>query len=217
LHGHGYLPESVHFPLATSAMTIRRNLRNRAAFHSNCEFETQGAVTAHYHRLTADEHLPGGISMEDAVSFAILLEEAGVDALHVSAGTYGSIEWVIPPSHMPQGCHAHLAALIKKAVKLPVISVGRINSPEIAEKILEDGCADFVSVGRGMIAIQTSEKRRRSGDKISAARLQRGIDTSFVMNHRMLINPEAPEETVAAQRRTRPLKASADCRRRPAE
>jgi len=212
LHGaHGYLLNQFISPLANQRHDqYGGNLRNRARFPLEIVREIRDATGQSLpiiYRLTADEHLPGGISMEDAVSFAVLLEEAGVDAIHVSAGTYGSIEWVIPPSHMPQGCHAHLAALIKKAVKLPIISVGRINSPEIAEKILEDGCADFVSVGRGMIADPDFPKKAAAG---SGDKIRRCIGCNECIEHifryepiACSVNPEAGrEETVAAQRRT---------------
>jgi len=213
LHGaHGYLLNQFISPLANQrGDQYGGNLRNRARFPLEVVQEIREAIGSPLpiiYRLTADEHLPGGISMEDAISFAVLLEEAGVDAIHVSAGTYGSFEWVIPPYQMSQGCHSSLAASIKKAVKLPVISVGRINDPAIAEKILEDRCADFVAVGRSMIADPDFPKKAVAG---SWNKIRRCIGCNECIEHifryepiACSINPDVGrEEDVAAQRKVR--------------
>lgn len=78
-----------------------------------------------------------------------------VDLIHVSAGsgqTPRATRIMIPLMSSPRGCYAHLARAVKKEVTLPVITVGRINTPEIAEAILARGDADMVAIGRGMIA-----------------------------------------------------------------
>jgi len=53
---------------------------------------------------------------------------------------------------MPRGCYVHLAAGVKEVVNIPVIAVGRINDPVLAEEILEQGKADFVALGRALLA-----------------------------------------------------------------
>ncbi|MBU2643602.1 FAD-dependent oxidoreductase [bacterium] len=103
-------------------------------------------------RINGDDFLPEGQTHEDAKFLAALLEKNGADAIDVSAGTYESAQWSTQPMFLPQGCLAHLAAGIKGVVSVPVITVGRINTPEFAEQTLTDGKADFVALGRALIA-----------------------------------------------------------------
>lgn len=181
LHGaHGYMP--LQF---LSGYTNRRTdeyggtLENRARF----ALETIRAIKTFagedfnlIYRLSADEDVPNGITLEEACTFAKWAEEAGADAIHVSAGTWDSrlhkynkvmtgeetaegknlssgvatSMWV-PPSYTPRGSLAKLAAGVKKHVKVPVIAVCGI-SPEMGEEILEKGEADFIAIGRQTIA-----------------------------------------------------------------
>lgn len=103
-------------------------------------------------RFSADEFVPGGITLDDSKKIAKYLEDAGIDVLHVSAGIYESISRLLEPMRFEEGWRSYLAAEIKKAVKIPVITVGQIRSPEVAERILEENQADFVSLGRTLIA-----------------------------------------------------------------
>ena len=103
-------------------------------------------------RFSADEFVPGGITLDDAKKIALYLEDAGIDVLHVSAGIYESMQRLLEPMRFEEGWRSYLAAEIKKVVKIPVITVGQIRSPEIAERVLEDGMADFVALGRTLIA-----------------------------------------------------------------
>ena len=105
-------------------------------------------------RLSGDEYTKGGTTLEDTKNIAKMLEEAGVDALHISAGNSSSPDafWAtIPPMDVPHGCHVHLAESIKQVVSIPVITVGRINAPEFAESILQEAKADLVAMGRALI------------------------------------------------------------------
>jgi NADPH-dependent 2,4-dienoyl-CoA reductase/sulfur reductase-like enzyme len=64
---------------------------------------------------------------------------------------------------IPRGCHAELAGEIKKAVRLPVIAVGRINDPLLAERILEEGKADLIAMGRALIADPALPRKAQEG------------------------------------------------------
>jgi len=103
-------------------------------------------------RINGDDFLPDGQTHEDAKTLAGLLEKSGADAIDVSAGTYESAQWSTQPMFMPPGCLSHLAEGVKSAVGIPVITVGRINTPELAEQTLSEGKADFVAFGRALIA-----------------------------------------------------------------
>lgn len=103
-------------------------------------------------RLTMDHKIPGGRTLADSIEIAERLEAAGIDILHVDGGCYESVPWIFPPNYFPEGCMVDLAAAVKKEVNIPVITVGNIKRPEFAEKIIEEGKADFVCMGRQLIA-----------------------------------------------------------------
>jgi 2,4-dienoyl-CoA reductase (NADPH2) len=87
---------------------------------------------------------------QDSIIYAQELEKAGVDCLDISTGGWGPLPFS-PGKKDPLGTFLYLAEPIKKAVKIPVIAVGRINTPEVAESILEKGQADMVAIGRQLI------------------------------------------------------------------
>jgi len=102
--------------------------------------------------ISADEYVEGGLTLEESKRVASRLEEAGVSAIHVSAGVYESRWWCSQPIGMPSGCLIPLAEEIKKVVKVPVIAVGKIVDPVLAESVIREGKADFVAMGRALIA-----------------------------------------------------------------
>jgi len=87
----------------------------------------------------------------DSISFAQELEKAGVDCLDISTGGFGRTP-VVPTKRDKMGTLVHLAEAIKKNVSVPVIGVGKINTPEVAEAVLKEGRADMVAVGRQLVA-----------------------------------------------------------------
>jgi len=103
-------------------------------------------------RLAASERLEGGISPEDIVETCRLVGKAEVDAVDVVSGVAETMEWVVPSMYFPPACNVPLAEEIKKTLPLPVMVGGRINDPSLAEEILEKGKADFVVMGRALLA-----------------------------------------------------------------
>jgi 2,4-dienoyl-CoA reductase-like NADH-dependent reductase (Old Yellow Enzyme family)/thioredoxin reductase len=104
-------------------------------------------------RISADEYFGNqGITLEESLKLAPQFEEAGADCIDVSAGGVESGDWAIQPLYFPRGCIVHLAEEIKKVVSIPVITVGRINDPILAEEIVAAGRADIVAMCRGAIA-----------------------------------------------------------------
>jgi len=105
-------------------------------------------------RISADEMVPDGMLPADAEDLAIWLEERGVDAVHVSAGNYASYArgQMIPPMAVADGPLVKYASLLKQAVSIPVIAVGKLHSPALAEATLRNGQADFVALGRELLA-----------------------------------------------------------------
>jgi len=103
-------------------------------------------------RYGAKHYLPGGREVEESQEIAKRLEKAGADALHVDAGAYESWPWSHPPMYQPPGCLVDMAEAIKKVVKIPVIAVGKLGYPELAESVLKEGKADFIALGRPLLA-----------------------------------------------------------------
>jgi 2,4-dienoyl-CoA reductase-like NADH-dependent reductase (Old Yellow Enzyme family)/thioredoxin reductase len=157
LHGaHGYL-----FSQFMSESTNRRNDRYGGDFGKRMCFSLEiirgirkevGPTFPILFRISADEYIDNGMGLEESKRVAKVLEENGVNALDVSAGTYDSLWTTIEPMSYPEGWKINLADSIKRIVKIPVIGVGVIRSPEFAERILRDKKADFVALGRQLLA-----------------------------------------------------------------
>ena len=114
--------------------------------------------------LKGEHFIEAGRDIEEGLEMAKLLEEAGFDALHVDAGCYDSWYWAHPPVYQEHGCMVDMAARVKNVVKIPVVAVGRLEVPEIAEKVVEEKKADIIALGRGLLAdpywpIQVQEGR----------------------------------------------------------
>jgi 2,4-dienoyl-CoA reductase-like NADH-dependent reductase (Old Yellow Enzyme family)/thioredoxin reductase len=120
------------------------------------------AFTVTY-RMVGSELTEGGITLESAQLFARRMEESGADALHVSAGSPQVPYWHVPPMAIPRGCHVPLAEGIKKVVRIPVIAVGRINDPVLANEIVASGKADLVAMGRALIADPYLPRKAKEG------------------------------------------------------
>jgi 2,4-dienoyl-CoA reductase-like NADH-dependent reductase (Old Yellow Enzyme family)/thioredoxin reductase len=103
-------------------------------------------------KLVCDEFVPGGLTLKDTATVVRYISEAGGDAILASGGNKATKRMTIPSHYLPPGTLVHLAMAIKKAVDIPVIAVGKINSPELADKIIREKSADFVAMARALIA-----------------------------------------------------------------
>jgi 2,4-dienoyl-CoA reductase-like NADH-dependent reductase (Old Yellow Enzyme family)/thioredoxin reductase len=146
-----------------------------------------------FFRTSAEQYVDG-VHLEDTKKIVPLLEEAGVDALHISAGRYASVHWMIPPMSQPQGCLVPLAAEIHRIARKPVVAVGRISTPELAEEILRRGDADLIALGRPLFADPDYPKKAKEGQ---SGRIRPCIacntcfDNIFIANPvKCLVNPE---------------------------
>ena len=115
-------------------------------------------------RINGEDYIDGGWTLEDALRLAPILEANGTDYLHVSAGVYGSTQLTIPSMYVPHGCFIHLAEAVKDVVNIPVVGVGRIKSPELADRFLKEGRADVIAMGRALIADPMLPEKARAGD-----------------------------------------------------
>ena len=109
----------------------------------------------------------GALTIEESTAAARLFEAAGADAIHVTAmGRNSFVNFTDGPLPDQIGQYRSLAAAVKAAVSVPVISVGRV-TPELAEEMVGAGECDFVSMGRQLLADPGIVNQLRSGDRAS--------------------------------------------------
>ncbi len=105
-------------------------------------------------RISGDELAPEGYTLEDSIKFCRMIQDK-VDIIHVSAARDSTDEGAVrnsPVIYFKNGCNLYMAEAIKKAVKIPVLSVGAINTPELAEEAIAGGRADLIGMARAIIA-----------------------------------------------------------------
>jgi 2,4-dienoyl-CoA reductase-like NADH-dependent reductase (Old Yellow Enzyme family)/thioredoxin reductase len=169
IHGaHGYLIAEFMSPYANKRHdAYGGDLRGRMRFPLEIIQAVRTKVGEDFpisFRLSANEYVPDGNGIEASKRMARLFEEAGVDCLHASAGVYESLWSIFPTSGTAEGVNASDAAAIKQVVGIPVITVGRIKSPEIAEEILKQEKADMVAIGRQLICDPDWPLKAAAGD-----------------------------------------------------
>lgn len=136
-------------------------------------------------RLSGSELVEGGLTIDDQVEFAKLLD-GKVDLIHVTAGTFHYPETnqhMVPSMFHPFGVNVEFAAAIKKAVKTPVAVVGGLDEPKLMEQVLAEGKADIIAVGRSIIADAQMPGKLRGGradDVTPCIRCNHCISESFV-------------------------------------
>jgi len=113
--------------------------------------------------LPGEQFTEAGRDIPEGLEMAQLLEKAGFDALHVDAGCYESWYWPHTPTYQEHGCMITMAAEAKKVVKIPVIGVGKLGIPELAERVIAEGKADMVAIGKGLLSDPLWVKKIESG------------------------------------------------------
>lgn len=153
---HGYLVNSF-----ISSRTNKRvdefggNFENRMRFPRLIVEEVKkrvGGKVAILARINSADEVPGGIDVHDSAAIAAYLEECGVECLHVSRAVHLKDEYMWAPTTIHGGFSADLVTEIKKAVSIPVITVGRFTEPQYAELLVKEGRADLVAFGRQSLA-----------------------------------------------------------------
>jgi 2,4-dienoyl-CoA reductase (NADPH2) len=114
--------------------------------------------------LSGYERFPGGRAINESQRLAQMLEEAGADAFRVSGGTTDRlVTSMIMSSDFPDDINVTQAEAIRQVVDVPVIVVGRIHTPEHAERIIKTGRADLVGMGRPFLADPDWPNKARAG------------------------------------------------------
>jgi 2,4-dienoyl-CoA reductase-like NADH-dependent reductase (Old Yellow Enzyme family)/thioredoxin reductase len=168
IHGaHGYLIAQFMSQYSNKRLDeFGGNFISRMKFPLEILKSVRAAVGADYpvlFRLSSDELVTGGRTIHETRAACMLLEQAGIDALDISICTYESIAWMCAPSSVPQAFNSSASEDIKHTVSVPVITVGRIDDPFLAESLLVGGKADFVALGRESIADPEIPNKVRDG------------------------------------------------------
>jgi 2,4-dienoyl-CoA reductase-like NADH-dependent reductase (Old Yellow Enzyme family) len=169
---HGYLISQFHAPFENRRTDeYGGSLENRARFGLEVLRAVKTAVSAIpvIYRLSVEDYFPGGLPFRDGLQIAIWAALAGADALHVTAGHYRSLpsaQIVLPPMSLPDAMFLDFAAGVKKLVRVPVIAVGRLGDPATATQAVAAGKADFVALGRTLIADPQWVEKLRRGEPI---------------------------------------------------
>ncbi|MCQ2552136.1 MAG: FAD-dependent oxidoreductase [Clostridia bacterium] len=171
--GHGWLCAQFLSP-ATNHRTDEYggSIENRARFPLailKAVREAVGNDMVIEFRMSGDEHIDGGITLEDVCKFAKMAEEY-IDIIHLSAGCYYTTnQWTFPGIFVPGGpeaCNLYLAKEVKKHVSIPVATVGGYGAdPKELDRIIADGEADIIYMARQILADpQTPNKWFRGED-----------------------------------------------------
>lgn len=153
--GHSYLISQFLSPTTNNRTDeFGGSKENRARFAKMVMDEVRSQVGPMFPimiRISADELVEGGNTLEDTLELLEYFAEE-TDIINVSAGLTGSIQYQIDANYLKDGWRSFMAKAVKEKFNKPVITTGNIRNPKIAEKILEDGDADLIGMGRGLIA-----------------------------------------------------------------
>lgn len=104
-------------------------------------------------RISGYERVAGGRTSDDTPGIAPRLVDAGVDAFHVSGGHIDRLtSQIVAGSSWGEAHNLAAATAVKNVVDVPVMVVGRIHDPQLAEQILQQGRADLIVMGRPLLA-----------------------------------------------------------------
>ncbi|MCJ7604397.1 MAG: FAD-dependent oxidoreductase [Desulfobulbaceae bacterium] len=114
-------------------------------------------------KLVCDEFVNGGLTIEDTTKIAQVIAQAGGDAILATGGNKATKNMTIPSHYLQPGSLLHLAKAIKRVVNIPVIAVGKINTPGLADKVIREKNADFVAMTRALIADPYLPEKAKTG------------------------------------------------------
>ena len=152
-------------------------------------------------RVSAEERVPGGNTLEDTLKYLEYLDEF-VDIYDVSCGLNPSLQYQIDSNFLPDGWRAYQARAVKEKFGKPVINAGNYRDPAVVEKVLESGDVDIVGMGRGLIADPEWVNKVKNGEEdmlrkciscnVGCAGNRIGVNRPI----RCTVNPAVPEGDV---------------------
>lgn len=153
---HGYLVNSFISPRMNKRVDeFGGSFENRMRFPRLIVEEVKrrvGDKVAILARINGSDEVLGGVDVHDSAAIAAYLEECGVQCLHISRAVHIKDEYMWAPTTIHGGFSADLVTEIKKAVSIPVITVGRFTEPQFAELLVKEGRTDLVAFGRQSLA-----------------------------------------------------------------
>lgn len=165
LHGtHGYLMSQFLSPY-TNRRTDKYGM-DKGAFMIETLDRVRSRVGKDYvvgYRMSAEEFIDGGVTLAETKVFAQRLEQRGIDYIHVSGGLPETGQNFVPPMYLPQGHLLPLAEKIKSCVKVPIIGVGAVHDPKLAEEALQKKRADLIAMARALVADPELPNKVHSG------------------------------------------------------
>ena len=169
VHGaHGYLPAQFLSPRANQRTdAYGGSLENRTRFFTRAVRRVREVVGPSIPltvKISGNEYVEQGLTLEETPRIARILEEAGVDLVAISAGV-APYYFTVPNMTLPRGCYVEMARAVKAVCTIPISAVGRIPTPALAEEILERGDADMISLGRALIADPDFLLKARRGEQ----------------------------------------------------
>jgi 2,4-dienoyl-CoA reductase-like NADH-dependent reductase (Old Yellow Enzyme family)/thioredoxin reductase len=114
-------------------------------------------------KISAEEYVDSGLTTKESIEILKILVKAGIDLVQVSAGNDVTAEWISQPMFMEKGCLTESARQVKKSLDIPVMAVGRINEPHIANEIIKKKKADLICIGRGLLADPEMPRKAMEG------------------------------------------------------
>ncbi len=171
VHGaHGWLPAQFLSPLTNQRKDkYGGSLENRARFAIAVVERIREKCGPDFiieYRISGDELVEGGMKIDSVIEFLKMIEKT-IDLVHISVGVHESRETVhrmfAHTSFTEHGCNVYLAEAVKKAVDIPVITVGGISDPVHAEQILAEGKADIIGMARALLADPELPNKARNG------------------------------------------------------
>ena len=167
--GHGHLIAQFLSPYSNRRVDgYGGSLENRAKFAIEVLTAIRkkvGSKLAIEYRISANELVPGGMEEEDTIKFVKMIEDQ-IDLLHVSAGILGhpkTVPQMIQPTYLPHAYNVHRAETLKKALNIPIVTVGSISDMETADGIIAEGKADIVAMARAIFADPEIVNKTRHG------------------------------------------------------
>lgn len=152
------------------------------------------------YRLSMLDLVEGGSTFDEVVTLAKLIEEAGATLLNTGIGWHEARIPTIATS-VPRAAFTWVTQKLRGEVGIPLVTSNRINTPEVGEQVLADGCADMVSMARPFLADAefVNKAKAGKGDRINTciACNQACLDHTFSLKlTSCLVNPRACHETV---------------------
>ena len=206
IHGaHGYLLSQFMSPLENRREDeFGGKLENRARLALEITRAVRHAVPSLgvVFRMNGDDFFEGGMTAEEAMTVARWASEAGADAIHVTGGHYRShpnASIMIPPMATMATPFLGFARGLKSAVPVPIITVGRFGDPAVAAAAVASGDADFVALGRPLLAdadwVKTAYEKREVRRCLACNSCVDGMRSGDRL--RCIVNPTTGREALA--------------------